>query len=97
MIGLIGVAGGALGAANGLNSLRTVGRALHAWVLPSQATSPEAWRVFDDSGNLTDEDLGERLLDVGRQVARFARLHTSRQAQEFLALWEEAQPNPGET
>ena len=95
MIGLVGVGGGALGAVNGLNGLRTVGRSLHAWVIPSQATIPEAWKVFDDSGNLTDAGLAERLLDVGREVARFARLHTSRQAHEFMALWEDAQPNPG--
>lgn len=96
MIGLIGVSGGALGAVNALNNLRTIGRALHAWVIPSQAMVPEAWKVFDDSGRLTDDDLRERLLNVGREVARFARLHSSSQAREFLQLWEDAQPNPGE-
>ncbi len=95
MVGLIGVAGGSLGAVNALNSLRTIGRALHAWVIPAQATVPEAWKFFDDSGNLLDDDLRERLLEVGRQVTRFAGLHNSQQAREFLKVWEESQPNPG--
>ena len=34
MWGLIGVAGGTLGATNALNSLRSIWRALHAWVVP---------------------------------------------------------------
>jgi len=34
-------------------------------------------------------------MDVGRQVARFAYLHTSKQMQDFLRLWEEAPENPG--
>jgi len=96
MIGLIGVAGGAMGAINALNSLRTIGRALHAWVVPVQAAIPEAWKVFDKDRKLTDEALRDRLQEVGRQVARFSRLHTSDQAQQFLRLWEDSQPNPGE-
>ena len=39
--------------------------------------------------------LAERLRNVGRQVARFAFLHSSKQAQQFLEAWEGAQPNPG--
>lgn len=95
MIGLVGVSGGALGAVHALNSLRTVGRALHAWVIPEQASIPEAWKVFDESGNLKDSDLEKRVKDVGRQVARFAYLHTSEKAQEFLRAWEGAPVNPG--
>jgi NAD(P)H-dependent FMN reductase len=95
MIGLVGVSGGALGAVHALNSLRTVGRALHAWVVPEQASIPEAYKVFDQSGTVQDHDLEQRLKDVGRQVARFAYLHTSAQAQEFLRAWEGAPVNPG--
>lgn len=95
MIGLVGVAGGAMGALNALNGLRTVGRSLHAWVVPEQATVPKAWQVFDSEGHITDEALETRLREVGRQVARFAFLHTSQGAQEFLRLWENAPPNPG--
>ena len=95
MIGLVGVSGGALGAVNALSSLRTIGRALHAWVVPEQASIPEAWKVFDESGNLQDSALEKRVKDVGRQVARFAYLHKSEKAQEFLRAWEGAPMNPG--
>ena len=95
MLGLVGVSGGTMGAFGALNNLRAVGRALHAWVIPEQASIPEAWKVFDSSGILTDRDLETRLKEVGRQVARFAYLHTSAQAQEFLRAWESAPVNPG--
>ncbi len=95
MLGLVGVSGGALGAVHALNSLRAVGRALHAWVIPEQASIPEAWKVFDESGNLKDSNLEKRVKEVGRQVARFAYLHTSEKAQEFLRAWEGAPVNPG--
>jgi len=62
--------------AHALRSLRTVGRALHAWVIPEQAVISEAWKVFDEEGNLKNLELEKRLLEVGRQVARFSYLHT---------------------
>jgi FMN reductase len=95
MIGLIGVSGGAIGAINALNSLRAVGRSLHAWVIPHQVSIPEAWKVFNQQGQLEDQEIQERLLEVGRQVARFAFLHTSQEVREFLEMWEQAPPNPG--
>jgi FMN reductase len=95
MLGLIGVSGGTMGAVNALNSLRAVGRSMHAWVIPQQVAIPQGWKVFDDDGNLKDDDYRQRLLDVGRQVARFAYMHSSEQVQEFLKMWEEAPPNPG--
>jgi len=60
MIGLVGVSGGAMGAANALDSLRTIGRALHAWLIPEQASIPEAWKVFDESGKMKNADLEHR-------------------------------------
>ena len=95
MVGLVGVSGGALGASNALNDLRGVGRALHAWVVPEQASVARASHAFDENGRLRDERLAERVRDVGRQVVRFAFLHSSAQWQEFLRLWEVAPPNPG--
>ncbi len=95
MIGLVGVSGGALGAVHALDSLRTIGRALHAWVIPEQASIPNAWEVFDDSGTLKDSGLEKRVMEVGRQVARFAYLHSSEKAQEFLSAWQGAPMNPG--
>jgi hypothetical protein len=49
----------------------------------------------DQAGTLHDHDLKERLKEVGRQVARFAYLHTSEQALAFLRAWESAPVNPG--
>ena len=95
MIGLVGVSGGAMGAANALDSLRTIGRALHAWLIPEQASIAEAWKVFDESGKMKNADLEHRVREVGRKVARFAYLHTSEKAQEFLRAWEGAPINPG--
>jgi len=95
MMGLIGVSGGTMGAINALNSLRAVGRALHAWVIPQQVTIPQGWKIFRADGYLEDEQYRERLLDVGRQVARFTYMHSSQQVQEFLEMWEQAPTNPG--
>ncbi len=95
MIGLVGVSGGRMGAFDAMNSLRNVGRALHAWVIPEQASVPEAWKVFTDDGKIGDPQLEERLKEVGRQVARFARLHKCENALEFVKSWQKAQANPG--
>jgi FMN reductase len=95
MIGLVGVSGGTLGAVHALSHLRTVGRALHAWVIPEQAAVSEAWKAFDEKRNLKNPEIEKRLLDLGRQVARFSYLHTSEKALEFLRLWESAPMNPG--
>lgn len=95
MLGLVGVSGGSLGAMHALESLRTIGRSLHAWVVPQQASIPQAWKAFNPDGSLKDEKLEQRLKEVGRQVTRFAYLHTDRQIQEFVELWEKAPANPG--
>jgi len=95
MIGLVGISGGAMGAFSALNNLRGVGRALHAWVVPEQASVPKAWNVFDDQGKLKDKDVEKRLKEVGRQVSKFACLHRFAKAREFLEQWEGAQENPG--
>jgi NAD(P)H-dependent FMN reductase len=95
MIGLIGVSGGTMGAANALNSLRNIGRALHAWIIPEQVSISEAWKVFEKNGTIKDKQLEKRVIEVGRRVARFAYLHTSEKSKEFLSTWESAPQNPG--
>jgi NAD(P)H-dependent FMN reductase len=95
IVGLVGVSGGRMGAVNALNSLRIVCRSLHAWVVPEQASIIQAAQQFDEDGEPLDEDLRESLRTIGRQVARFSYLHTSRQALDFLRLWETAPQNPG--
>ena len=95
MIGLVGVSGGRMGAFDALNSLRNIGRVLHAWVIPEQASVPEAWKVFSEDGQIADAQIEERLKEIGRQVARFARLHKCESALEFLNSWQKAPANPG--
>jgi NAD(P)H-dependent FMN reductase len=95
MLGLVGVSGGRLGAFGAMHSLRDVGRALHAWVIPEQASVPQAWQVFDEQGHCKDAETEKRLKGVGRQVVRFACLHTAEQAGEFLREYESAVENPG--
>jgi FMN reductase len=97
MLGLVGVSGGKMGAYEALNSLRHIGRSLHAWVIPDQVSIPEAWKAFDDTGNLLDGTLEKRLHEVGKHVARFARLHKCAAANDFLRDWEKAPENPGGT
>src|SRR6267154_3165742 len=69
MVGLVGVSGGQMGAFDALNTLRNIGRALHAWVIPEQASVPEAWKVFTAEGKISGPKLEERLREIGRQVA----------------------------
>lgn len=95
MMGLVGVSGGSMGAVNALNSLRNIGRNLHAWVLPQQVSVPEARKYFDREGNLTDPNLRNRLLEVGRLIAKFATIHCLQRDQEFIRMWESLPVNPG--
>ena len=95
IVGLVGVSGGSLGAINALNDLRRVARWVHAWVIPDQASIPQAGKHFNDDGRLDDEKMTERLREVGREVTRFAYLHNSEQAKKFLESWEQALENPG--
>jgi NAD(P)H-dependent FMN reductase len=95
MIGLLAVSGGRMGAVNALNGLRAIGRSLHAWVVPYEVSIPQAWRQFDGEGAIKDPELAERVRELGRQVARFAYLHSAEQALAFLRAWEEAPANPG--
>ncbi len=64
MIALIGVSGGRIGAHNALNSLRDIGRSLHAWVIPEQVAIPEAYKCFDATGDIKDHILEKRLHEV---------------------------------
>ena len=102
MLGLIGVAGGRMGANETLSHLRTVARSLHAWVVPTQVSVADADRAFDPRGVPIDPELRQRLEAIGRQVAHFARLHKCGEHMRFMKEWEgagaravEAQPVPG--
>ena len=90
MLGLIGVAGGQMGASETLSHLRAIARSLHAWVVPAQVSIGGADKAFDSGGEPVDTDLRDRLLSVGSQVARFAWLHKCENHLQFVREWEVA-------
>lgn len=57
--GLISVLGGQSNS-NALNDMRTILRWIHAWTIPEQVAIGQAWKAFDDNGNLVDEKLSQR-------------------------------------
>jgi NAD(P)H-dependent FMN reductase len=75
MVGIIGVAGGALGAPNAISHLRAVMRAVGAWVVPHQVSVSNSNKMFSGPNKLADEALEKRVIKLGRDVARFAKLH----------------------
>ena len=95
MLGLIGVAGGRLGASDTLSHLRAVARSLGAWVVPTEVSIGNADRAFDAEGVPVDPSIGERLMQAGHQVAHFARLHKCGNHMAFLKEMEGAAADPG--
>jgi NAD(P)H-dependent FMN reductase len=93
MVGLVGVAGGRMGASETLSVMRTIGRSLHAWVVPEQASVGDSDTAFDSQGEPTNPELANRLRSVGREVAHFARLHKCENHLQFLKEWEGASVN----
>jgi FMN reductase len=57
--GLISVLGGQSNS-NALNDMRTILRWIHAWTIPEQVAIGQAWKAFDENGNLVDENLSKR-------------------------------------
>ena len=88
MVGLVGIAGGRMGAIEALSHLRAIGRSLHAWVDPTQVSIGDSAQVFNLNGEPMDPEIGERLKSVGREVAHFARLHKCENHAQFLKEWE---------
>lgn len=71
-VGLLAVSGGAF-PVTALDHLRTVCRALNAWVVPHQAVIPRASSHFTD-GELTDEGLADRIETLGRRAVEFSNI-----------------------
>jgi NAD(P)H-dependent FMN reductase len=69
-VGLLAVAGGGF-PVTALEHLRSVCRALNAWVIPHQVAIPRAHSRFDD-GDLVDEDIDGRTLTLGRRAVQYA-------------------------
>jgi len=69
-VGLVAVAGGAF-PTPALEHLRSVCRALDAWVLPTQVAVPNSHAQFED-GAFVDADLQERVETLGAELVRYA-------------------------
>jgi len=69
-VGLLGIAGGSF-PITALEHLRSVCRALDAWVLPYQAAIPRASSKFQD-GEFVDDDLAERVAVLGRRAVEYS-------------------------
>ena len=71
-VGLLGVSGGSF-PITALEHLRSVCRALDAWVIPHQAAVPNAAEKFED-GELVDESIADRVATLGEEAVRFANI-----------------------
>ncbi len=71
-VGLLAVAGGRF-PVTALDHLRSVCRALDAWVLPYQAVVPRAYQAIEDD-EFVDDELEERVATLGRRVVQYARI-----------------------
>jgi NAD(P)H-dependent FMN reductase len=87
IIGLVGVAGGDIGAINSLNTMKTICRNLHCWVLPQEVSIADSGQAFNDEGTVKDPALEARLLNVGRQVVKFASVQQKVQQDDFMEMW----------
>lgn len=71
-VGLLGVAGGSF-PITALEHLRSVFRALDAWVLPYQAAVPRSHGAFED-GAFRDDDLRDRVATLGVRAGEYANI-----------------------
>jgi NAD(P)H-dependent FMN reductase len=71
-VGLLAVAGGSF-PVTALDHLRSVCRALNAWVVPHQVAVPNAASRFDGR-ELVDDGIRERTRVLGRRVVQYARI-----------------------
>jgi FMN reductase len=67
VIGLISTSGGIPGI-NAINTMDYVSRALHGWVCPTTVAIANSWQQFDDEGNVLNEPLRDRLLQLAREL-----------------------------
>ncbi|AQL44179.1 FMN reductase [Halorientalis sp. IM1011] len=75
-VGLLAVAGGGF-PITALEHLRTVCRALNAWVIPHQAAIPRASNAFEgdaDDWGFVDESVADRVAILGRRAVEYATI-----------------------
>jgi len=71
-VALLAVAGGSF-PVSALEHLRSVCRALDAWVVPHQAAIPRAGDAIED-GAFVDDALAERVRTLGRRAVQYANI-----------------------
>jgi NAD(P)H-dependent FMN reductase len=71
-VGLLCVAGGSFPTTT-LDHLRSVARAVNAWVVPHQAAIPRAREVFDGE-ELLEADVADRVDTLGRRMVEYATI-----------------------
>ena len=71
-VGLLCVAGGSFPTTT-LEHLRSVSRALNAWVVPHQVAIPMARSCFE-SGEIIDEDVRDRVEILGRRMVEYGTI-----------------------
>jgi hypothetical protein len=58
-------------------------------VLPQEVSVANSSAAFNDDGSLNDPNIEQRLLNLGRQVVKFASLQRTVRDTEFMKMWEE--------
>jgi NAD(P)H-dependent FMN reductase len=76
MVGLLGIAGGGMGAVNSINHLRTIMRGVGAWVIPHQVSVASSGKLFSAPNQLADPALEQRIKKLGSDVVKFATMLT---------------------
>lgn len=79
-VGLLAVSGGSF-PITALEHLRSVCRALNAWVLPWEAAIPRASDAIAE-GDIIDEQLAERVETLGQRTVEYARIEPHQAAFE---------------
>jgi NAD(P)H-dependent FMN reductase len=74
-VGLLCVAGGSFPTTT-LEHLRSITRALDAWVVPHQVAIPRGRECFED-GAPVDEDTRERIETLGRRMVEYASIEAN--------------------
>jgi NAD(P)H-dependent FMN reductase len=71
-VGLLAIAGGRF-PTGAVEHLRSVCRALNAWVIPHQAVVPSASDQFND-GEFVDESMADRVAVLGQRTVEYANI-----------------------